>query len=186
LSECKDEIKEILMNVRFYEDTEISDELLDEFLKKKIFDLSGGQQQRYWFMRILFEYKRLIGNHVPAELLVLDESIASLDCMTKNKIIEFLLKEVFFGRGITILLISHDLRDISIIYETLLKLFTLENIDNVFEHYEMFNKGIYKVLTPFSQYRENLLNQNINEYMSIEDSIKLNLKLKLPESGIKG
>jgi ABC-type dipeptide/oligopeptide/nickel transport system ATPase subunit len=148
LSDHKEEIEGILKKVELPFS-------YDKFMKQKIYDLSGGQQQRYWLARILFHIE---GNKHP-KLLFLDESIASLDCMTKNDIIRFFLKEVLEERGITIVLISHDLRDIGVIDNTLGK-------DNeIFEHYEMLNHTLYKVMTrPFSLYKKNLEDGKSNEY----------------------
>lgn len=171
----RENLKAVLRDVHFY-DTDVTDETLDAFLAKKIYDLSGGEQQRYWLARILFPFRL---REQPA-LLALDESIASLDCLTKNKIIAMLLQEVFSKRGMSILLVSHDLRDIGVIYETLVQSENVgrERIDAVFEHYEMFNGTLYKVSTPFSEYRTNLIAHKENEYRSLSGDGELHLKLK--------
>jgi ABC-type dipeptide/oligopeptide/nickel transport system ATPase subunit len=170
--EIKDKIKETIMKVRFFYEAhninDIDDKLFGEFLNKKIFDLSGGQQQRYWLSRILLDY---ISNSDKselrkAELLILDESIASLDCITKNEILEYLIKEIFCKRGITILFVSHDLRDIGVIYNTLAS--SMKNkINDIFEHYEMIDGGLYKVNEDFPTYKENLKKREGNKYQSI-------------------
>ncbi|MDR1074404.1 MAG: ATP-binding cassette domain-containing protein [Treponema sp.] len=170
----RENLKAVLRDVHFY-DTDVTDETLDAFLAKKIYDLSGGEQQRYWLARILFPFRL---REQPA-LLALDESIASLDCLTKNKIIALLLQKVLFSkRGMSILLVSHDLRDIGVIYETLVQSVGQERIDAVFEHYEMFNGTLYKVSTPFSEYRENLIAHKENRYRSLSGDEELSLKLK--------
>jgi ABC-type glutathione transport system ATPase component len=190
LDECKPMIKRMIKKINFYDDrfyddkNEISDDIFEEFLNKKIYDLSGGQLQRYWLGRILFDYRREDEIFREPELLILDESIASLDCITKDRIIALLLREIFSKWGLTILFISHDLRDISVIYKTLFDNMEPQNIDKVFEHYEMFNHGLYRVRTPFPEYRDNLKTRKPNCYESLIDGSRLNLRFKtnnLPE-----
>ena len=167
----KSNIKELLESVRFYRETDEID--ADEFLSRKIYDLSGGQQQRYWLARLLFDYdKASDGVFVQPELFILDESIASLDCITKNSIISYLLQKVFSGKGATLLLISHDLRDIGVIYETLLEEAGEENIDKVFEHYEMLDGNLFGVKENFTDYRNNLISEKGNNYLAIPPSEK--------------
>lgn len=185
LDECKPQIKEIIKKVNFYEgEKEINDDVFDDFLSKKIYDLSGGQQQRYWLGRILFDYDRPEQVFREPELLILDESISSLDCITKDRIIALLLGEVFSKRGLTVLFVSHDIRDISVIYKTILGNIGTQNTEKIFEHYEMFNKSIYRVKTPFPDYRDNFTAHRPNCYESLTDERILNLRLKtnnLPE-----
>jgi len=168
---------------------------INDFLDRKIYDLSGGELQRYWLARILFSRKEANEKYIKPELLILDESIASLDCITKNSIIGLLLEEVLSRRGMTILYVSHDLRDINVIYNTLLDNIGNENINNVFEHYEMFSRhiekdskqysnensspgeNIFRVITPFPKYCDNLINRRQNMYESLKDGRKLNLRL---------
>lgn len=176
INEYRTELNKLLFDIRLFEKNNIDNAVFDEFLEKKVFNFSGGQQQRYWLTRILFEpYKDGCG--FPPNLLVLDESIASLDCITKNDIIAYLLSEILLRRKITIFLISHDLRDINVIYHTIKAEFG-DNCDDIFEHYEMFNHGIYKVLTPFPLYTDNLLSGRGNKYLSINDGSELLLALK--------
>jgi ABC-type glutathione transport system ATPase component len=178
IDDCKEDIENIINKVHFYGDNkEITDYKLDEFLNKKIYDLSGGQQQRYWLARLLFNWSKNKDNKNP-ELLILDESIASLDCVTKNKIISVLLQEIFFGRGAAMFLISHDLRDISVIYQTLSQSAGPENIDNVFEHYEMFDGNLYKVKNNFMEYCENFNNERCNTYYSLRDNKEIRLRIR--------
>jgi ABC-type dipeptide/oligopeptide/nickel transport system ATPase subunit len=180
IDECKTDLEKVLQDVKlFYE--------VDKFLDKKVYDLSGGELQRYWLARILFT-KNDHCSHKGPELLILDESIASLDCITKNSLIGFLLHEVLSRRNMTILYVSHDLRDISVIYKTLLENLGSDNIKRVFEHYEMFHKkstensseqeSIYRVKTPFPEYRENLINRRPNTYISLKNNQEFDLRLK--------
>lgn len=182
--QIKDKIKKTIMKVRFFYEihdiNDMNDKLFNEFLNKKIFDLSGGQQQRYWLSRILLDY---ISNsdkskQCKAELLILDESIASLDCITKNEILEYLIDEIFCKRGITILFVSHDLRDIGVIYNTLASS-RKNKIDDIFEHYEMIDGSLYKVKTDFSTYKKNLKKREENVYQSITSNTPRKFKLNM-------
>jgi len=177
LNDCTDEIKKMLENVCFYDTMQtISDDILKEFFGKKIYDLSGGQQQRYWLLRILFDFWKDKEDYIQPDLLILDESIASLDCITKDKIIALLLEQVLSNRGMSVLFVSHDLRDISVIYKTILANVGEDNIHQYFEHYEMFHKGLYKVLTPFPEYKENFKDRKANRYLSVKDNTELLLR----------
>jgi ABC-type dipeptide/oligopeptide/nickel transport system ATPase subunit len=180
--ECKESIARIINHVHFYENKTIESGIeVDEFMNKRIFNLSGGEQQRYWLARLLFDYdKDEEGGFKLPELFILDESIASLDCITKNKIIAFLLEKVFSGKSATLLLISHDLRDIEVIYKTLLEQPNVEeeNINKVFEHYEMLDGNLFKVENGFTEYRKNLNMGTENSYFSFRDNKKLQLKFK--------
>jgi ABC-type glutathione transport system ATPase component len=192
-SKHRKEVEKMLEKIHFYEEAGSipgdERERMKEFPEKKIYDLSGGEQQRYWFARLLFDYAES-GNFQKPGLIIFDESIASLDCITKNKIIALLLQEVFSGDGTTVLFVSHDLRDISVIYKTLLANAGEKNINRVFEHYEMFAGALYRVDTDFLSYRDNLKNKMPNVYYSVNDRNKtkpLNLSLhtndtnKVPE-----
>jgi ABC-type lipoprotein export system ATPase subunit len=158
LDECRDGLVKLFCDVELI-DKRLSKEeqaaALGTIFSKKIFTLSGGQLQRYWFVRLLLDYNLKAED---TEFLVLDESIASLDCITKNEIIRMLLKNVLSERGMTVLLISHDLRDINVIYKTLEKVFANNpaRVEQVFEQYEMFDQGVYRVKTPFPKYCMNL------------------------------
>jgi ABC-type glutathione transport system ATPase component len=170
LEECGTYLKKTLKNMHLFE-KEPNDADLKAFLEQKIFNLSGGQLQRYWFARLLFDYGL---NDRDAEFIVLDESIASLDCMTKNRVILMLLESALVKRGMTIFLVSHDLRDIGVIYETL----RCAGAENLFEHYEMFNQNIYRVMTPFPEYRENLIVKKANTYRTLDGAKEYRLAVK--------
>jgi ABC-type dipeptide/oligopeptide/nickel transport system ATPase subunit len=167
LDECLDGLVKLFGDVELI-DKELSEEkqavALETMLSKKIFTLSGGQLQRYWFVRLLLDYNLKAED---TEFLVLDESIASLDCITKNMIIGMLLRNVLSERGMTVLLVSHDLRDINVIYKTLKKVLKNKQvkIEQVFEQYEMFDQGIYRVETSFPKYCMNLKNKKANKYI---------------------
>jgi ABC-type dipeptide/oligopeptide/nickel transport system ATPase subunit len=174
INNCRNELKKLLSDVKLYPTEDIDDALLDSFLEKKVFTFSGGQQQRYWFSRILFNRSK---NNNNPNLLMLDESIASLDCITKNDIIAFLLDEILIKQCMSVFLISHDLRDINVIYKTLNNQ-NERKINDIFEHYEILNHGLYKVLTPFPEYTENLLSGKANKYVSTNGGSVLSLTLE--------
>jgi hypothetical protein len=92
----------------------------------------------------------------------------------------------------TILFVSHDLRDIGVIYKTILENAKGKNINDVFEHYEIFHKKsedknenqeyLWRVKTPFPEYCINLENNKPNIYESLNNKsihykLKLNTKL---------
>jgi ABC-type lipoprotein export system ATPase subunit len=127
----------------------------EKFLEKHLYDFSGGEVQRYWFGRITFRK-----NIKEPFFLAFDESISSLDCITKDGLIAYILRELFITRHYTIFFVTHDLRDINVIYRTLRE----NGLGDHFEHYEMFGKKIYKVLTDFDSYRENAFAGGYNKY----------------------
>jgi len=178
-NELMNALGKIIGKAHFYkEKTTITDNDIKDFLNKKIYDLSGGEQQRYWFIRLLLDYSGDKANCKKPALFVLDESIASLDCNTKNEIIGFILQEVFSVEGASMLLISHDLRDISVIYQTLLEKAGKSDIEKIFEHYEMIDGNLFQVKENFTDYWNNLTNKKGNKYYSLRDKKMLNLKLK--------
>jgi len=173
-SKIQDEILSHIRNVRLL-DTDYSLEF-NGLIKRRIFDFSGGQQQRYWLSRILLDHFP-DKEHVKPELLVLDESIASLDCQTKNSIIQTILEDYFYKNGYTILFISHDRRDISVIYNTFYKKLSedykskeqiIAQLSNVFEHYEIFNGMLYQLITPYTEFIENQEKHIANEYATCQ------------------
>lgn len=72
-----------------------------EFADRRISDLSGGQRQRVFIARALV---------TRPELLVLDEPTASIDSKGQTEFYQ-LLQEL--NKGLTILLVSHDLLSVS-------------------------------------------------------------------------
>jgi len=146
-----------------------------DLIKWHIFDLSGGQQQRYWLMRLLLDHFP-DESHIRPQMLVLDESIASLDCQTKNAIIKTILEDYFSEKGCTILLISHDKRDISVIYKTLQENLPNGKISEVFEHYELFHGMLYRINASYTDYAGNLENGVRNEYESCQEKNKKQIR----------
>jgi ABC-type glutathione transport system ATPase component len=182
LHECLDGLVKLFCDVELIDKRPSKEKqaaALDKIFSKKIFTFSGGQLQRYWFVRLLLDYNLKAED---TEFLVLDESIASLDCITKNMIIRMLLKDVLSERGMTVLLISHDLRDLNVIYKTLKKALgnNSARMEQVFEQYEMFDQGIYRVKTPFPEYCMNLKKKEANEYIFKNGEI---YQLRLYEDG---
>ena len=184
LKECKEKIGQIKEKAHFYRGKETSDKDIDDFLNRKIYDFSGGELQRYWLVRLLMDYSAKNSDYIQPDLLILDESIASLDCITKDVLIADLLQEVFSDkdRNMTLFLVSHDLRDIGVIYKTLYD--TLGNnaerrINDVFEHYEIINGKLHKVIEDsFTTFKENIDSEEGNRYLSLCCNKELKLKLK--------
>jgi ABC-type dipeptide/oligopeptide/nickel transport system ATPase subunit len=134
-----------------------------DFLKKHIYDLSGGEMQRYWFARITLLVNIEIDQR--PDLLVFDESISSLDCTTKDELLKYIMGELFLKQKFTILFVTHDLRDIGVVYSS----FKKARINDCFEHYEMFDKQIYRVKTDYETYRINVSEGKYIDYETIEN-----------------
>ena len=79
-------------------------ELLDLLpLKKRCYrDLSGGQQQRVLLARALCATKKL---------LLLDEPVTGLDPVMTNEMYQ-LIRRINRGQNVTIIMVSHDIRNI--------------------------------------------------------------------------
>jgi zinc transport system ATP-binding protein len=76
---------------------------MDAFINKNIGELSGGQQQRVFIARALVS---------EPELLVLDEPTVGVDAQNVHSFYE-MLQELNKKRGITLLLVTHDIGTIS-------------------------------------------------------------------------
>ena len=144
----------------FPEDSNIAD--FHAFLKKQVYDLSGGELQRYWFARLTLLAN--IAEERRPRLLVFDESISSLDCIIKDELLRRIIEELFIKQRVSILFVTHDLRDIGVVYRT----FKEYAMTDCFEHYEMFGKKIYKTAASgYEEYRKNALCGAYNEYETI-------------------
>ncbi len=71
----------------------------EEFAHRPLVSLSGGELQR------VFLAQALVGN---PELLLLDEPLANLDIRRENEMVQ-LVKEIARSRGVTVLLIAHNI-----------------------------------------------------------------------------
>jgi ABC-type dipeptide/oligopeptide/nickel transport system ATPase subunit len=144
----------------FSDDSSLAD--FHGFLKRQAYDLSGGELQRYWFARLT-----LLANIAEARrpsLLVFDESISSLDCIIKDDLLRRVIEDLFIKQRVSILFVTHDLRDLGVVYRT----FKKYAMTDCFEHYEMFGRKIYRAAGPnYEEYRENALCGAYNEYESI-------------------
>jgi ABC-type dipeptide/oligopeptide/nickel transport system ATPase subunit len=139
----------------------------EEFLMKPLFSLSGGELQRYWFARITF--LEGIPEKEKPRLLIFDESISSLDCLTKDNLLDIIIRRLFIEQQFTILFITHDLRDIGVIYTTLLDM----QKAHLFEHYEMFDKRMFSINTLYMEYKENITHGKFNRYSETNNEAKI-------------
>ena len=77
----------------------LSSELyIEDLLDKKPENISGGQRRRFGIAKIL---------SLEPDLILADEPVASLDVSIKHEILEVLYK--LRGKGITLIMISHDI-----------------------------------------------------------------------------
>jgi zinc transport system ATP-binding protein len=90
----KDDVTKILQTLDLMDLADLKDKLIGE--------LSGGQQQR------IFLARSLVSN---PELLILDEPSTALDPPSRESFFE-LLKKLNMSKGITIILITHDISQI--------------------------------------------------------------------------
>jgi manganese/iron transport system ATP-binding protein len=84
---------------------------ISHLAKRQIGELSGGQQQRVFLARALAQ---------GAELLLLDEPLTGLDVPSQQMILEILAS--LHGRGITILVATHDLNQAETLFPRVLLL----------------------------------------------------------------
>ena len=108
---------------------------LSGFERRAIGELSGGQQQRVFIARVLA---------AGTGLLFLDEPTANVDIRTENEIYQ-LLRELNRVRGLTIVLVSHDIGAVTAYAN---RMFCL-GADGFFEHcidegcHENFYRRLY-------------------------------------------
>jgi ABC-type dipeptide/oligopeptide/nickel transport system ATPase subunit len=135
-----------------------------KYLDGDIYDLSGGELQRYWFARLT-----LLENITNRpELLIFDESISSLDCTKKDELLKHIIGELFSRLGFTVLFITHDLRDVGVIYYTIKDM----GLGDLFEYYEMLSGKIYKIMeNDYQTYRDNIYNGNPVKYELVKEGI---------------
>ena len=99
----------------------------DELRDRNPFSLSGGQQRRVAFAGVLA---------MRPSALVLDEPVAGLDPKTKRQFLE-LLSELHRDRGMTIVIVSHNMDDLAELCDRILvlnegELFALDTPTRVF------------------------------------------------------
>lgn len=99
----------------------------ESFYKKSPFDLSGGQKRRVAIASVLA---------MKPEILILDEPMAGLDPYGRDEILGN-IKKMHKDLGITIILVSHSMEDISNIADKILvmnkgQVAMYDTVDNVF------------------------------------------------------
>ena len=99
----------------------------ESFYKKSPFDLSGGQKRRVAIASVLA---------MKPEILILDEPMAGLDPYGRDEILGN-IKKMHNDLGITIILVSHSMEDISNIADKILvmnkgQVAMYDTVDNVF------------------------------------------------------
>lgn len=99
-----------------------------EFYQKSPFDLSGGQKRRVAIASVLA---------MRPEILILDEPMAGLDPYGRDEILGN-IKKMHSELGITIILVSHSMEDISNIAEKIIvmnkgSVAMFDTVDNVFK-----------------------------------------------------
>ena len=100
---------------------------LDELRDRSPFGLSGGQQRRVAFAGVLAMHPRA---------LVLDEPVAGLDPQAKRQFLK-LLKELHDDRGLTVVVVSHNMDDLAELCDRVLvlnegRLFALDEPARIF------------------------------------------------------
>jgi ABC-type dipeptide/oligopeptide/nickel transport system ATPase subunit len=144
----------------------------EAFLKKPLYSLSGGELQRYWFARITFMYG--IPEDQKPKLLIFDESISSLDCMTKDTLLHFIVTELFEKEHLSILFVTHDLRDIGVLHNILAQ----QKKAELFQHFELFDKRMFQVRTPYFTYKDNAVSGAFNEYEETSTGERYTYRIK--------
>lgn len=91
----KKSVKEI-KRILYYLDAE-------DIINKPIQNLSGGQQQKVNILLALI---------VEPDLLILDELATGLDLEVRERIYEFLEKEIFTNKDLSLLIVSHNMNEI--------------------------------------------------------------------------
>jgi nickel transport system ATP-binding protein len=134
----------------------------EEYLDRPIYDLSGGELQRYWFARLTL----LENTAKRPELLIFDESISSLDCTKKDELLKHIIGKLFDELGLTIFFVTHDLRDVGVIYYTINEM----GLGDRLEYYEMFSRKIYRIMEDdYKTYRDNIFKGIPNKYETVEN-----------------
>ena len=102
---------------------------LDELRDRSPFELSGGQQRRVAFAGVLA---------MQPHTLVLDEPVAGLDPRAKRRFLD-LLSELRDGRGLTVVVVSHNMDDLASMCDRILilnegRLFALDKPGAIFSN----------------------------------------------------
>ena len=134
----------------------------ESFYKKSPFDLSGGQKRRVAIASVLA---------MKPEILILDEPIAGLDPYGRDEILGN-IKKMHNDLGITIILVSHSMEDISNIADKILvmnkgQVAMYDTVDNVFSQADELTKiglNAPQMTLLFLELRKMGLNVPVNIY----------------------
>lgn len=134
----------------------------ESFYKKSPFDLSGGQKRRVAIASVLA---------MKPEILILDEPMAGLDPYGRDEILGN-IKKMHNDLGITIILVSHSMEDISNIADKILvmnkgQVAMYDTVDNVFSQADALTKiglNAPQMTLLFLELRKMGLNVPVNIY----------------------
>ncbi len=134
----------------------------ESFYKKSPFDLSGGQKRRVAIASVLA---------MKPEILILDEPMAGLDPYGRDEILSN-IKKMHNDLGITIILVSHSMEDISNIADKILvmnkgQVAMYDTVDNVFSQADELTKiglNAPQMTLLFLELRKMGLNVPVNIY----------------------
>lgn len=134
----------------------------ESFYKKSPFDLSGGQKRRVAIASVLA---------MKPEILILDEPMAGLDPYGRDEILGN-IKKMHKDLGITIILVSHSMEDISNIADKILvmnkgQVAMYDTVDNVFSQADELTKiglNAPQMTLLFLELRKMGLNVPVNIY----------------------
>lgn len=134
----------------------------ESFYKKSPFDLSGGQKRRVAIASVLA---------MKPEILILDEPMAGLDPYGRDEILGN-IKKMHNDLGITIILVSHSMEDISNIADKILvmnkgQVAMYDTVDNVFSQADELTKiglNAPQMTLLFLELRKMGLNVPVNIY----------------------
>jgi len=124
---------------------------VESFINKPITTLSGGQQQKINILLALI---------VEPDLLILDELATGLDLEVRERIYELLEKEIFINQKLSVLIVSHNMQEISRFCEQVIFMFqgVIVSINNVKDIIKSYGSVEEYVKTKFKEYKIGMYN----------------------------